>query len=100
MAIRRGRQRNAAANHFRVTRGPLLTVPNGSLTHRRPYCLCPCEYISPTPQKNTCMMLIEREEELSALHNLLSESRCGKGQVVVVHGAAGNGKSELLYAFA
>lgn len=46
------------------------------------------------------MILIEREEELSALHDLLSESRCGKGQVVLVHGAAGNGKSELLYAFA
>lgn len=46
------------------------------------------------------MILIEREEELSALHDLLSESRRGKGQVVLVHGAAGNGKSELLYAFA
>ncbi|MEW2120086.1 LuxR family transcriptional regulator [Streptomyces sp. NPDC005474] len=46
------------------------------------------------------MILIEREKELSALHDLLSESRCGKGQVVLVHGAAGNGKSELLYAFA
>ncbi|MGW0828506.1 AAA family ATPase [Streptomyces sp. NPDC002845] len=45
-------------------------------------------------------MLIEREQELSALHGLLSESRCGKGQIVLVSGAAGNGKSELLYAFA
>ncbi|MEH0420584.1 AAA family ATPase [Streptomyces sp. B21-083] len=46
------------------------------------------------------MILIERQEELSALHDLLSESRCGNGQVALVHGAAGNGKSELLYAFA
>lgn len=45
-------------------------------------------------------MLIEREEELSALHDLLSESRHGKGQVVLVSGAAGSGKSELLYGFA
>ncbi|MDX3745660.1 AAA family ATPase [Streptomyces sp. AK08-02] len=46
------------------------------------------------------MILIERQEELSALHAQLSESRRGNGQVALVHGAAGNGKSELLYAFA
>ncbi|MEU6804331.1 helix-turn-helix transcriptional regulator [Streptomyces neyagawaensis] len=46
------------------------------------------------------MILIDREEELCALHDFLSESRQGKGHVVLVSGSAGIGKSELLYAFA
>ncbi|BBC30139.1 hypothetical protein SGFS_014330 [Streptomyces graminofaciens] len=45
-------------------------------------------------------MLIEREEELSALHDLHAESRHGNGHVVLVSGAAGSGKSELLYTLA
>ncbi|MGC5346502.1 ATP-binding protein [Streptomyces sp. DT24] len=45
------------------------------------------------------MALFERDDELSLLHSLLAESSRGKGQIVLLSGAVGIGKTELLYAF-
>ncbi|CAN5743273.1 LuxR family transcriptional regulator [soil metagenome] len=43
-------------------------------------------------------MLVEREQELATLARVLDSARAGRGAVVVVHGPAGIGKTELLRA--
>jgi predicted ATPase/class 3 adenylate cyclase len=42
---------------------------------------------------------VGREEELATLHSCLEKTICGEGQFVTVRGAAGLGKSRLLYEF-
>ena len=44
------------------------------------------------------MRLLEREAELAALDSALESARDGRGRLIVVVGAAGNGKSALLAA--
>jgi DNA-binding CsgD family transcriptional regulator len=43
--------------------------------------------------------LLERDEELSALHRLVAESASGHGQIAVVSGEAGIGKTTLVERF-
>jgi chromosomal replication initiation ATPase DnaA len=44
--------------------------------------------------------LVERERELGELAGALTEAHAGTGQLVVIHGEAGVGKSRLLEAAA
>lgn len=46
------------------------------------------------------MRLVERDKELAILHELLIESILGRGNVALVTGPIGCGKTELLHAFA
>jgi AAA ATPase domain len=46
------------------------------------------------------MRLVERDNELTALHGILAESVRSRGHVVLVSGPIGSGKTELLHAFA
>ena len=46
------------------------------------------------------MLLLEREAELAVLGSALESARDGRGRLIVVEGAAGNGKSTLLAASA
>jgi DNA-binding CsgD family transcriptional regulator len=45
------------------------------------------------------VQLVERAEELSLLQGLLTECAAGRGQLALVCGPVGSGKTELLYAF-
>ena len=45
------------------------------------------------------MHLVERAEELSVLRGLLAECAAGRGQLALVCGPVGSGRTELLYAF-
>jgi DNA-binding NarL/FixJ family response regulator len=46
------------------------------------------------------MRLVERDNELAALHDLFLESTLGRGNVALVSGPVGSGKTEFLHAFA
>ncbi|MEU6226720.1 AAA family ATPase [Streptomyces sp. NPDC047042] len=60
--------------------------------------LADLEGIDNLPPRDT--ELHEREGQLSLLHRLLQDSRRGNTRLVVVSGAAGHGKTELLDVFA
>lgn len=53
---------------------------------------------SATPSQGEIDALLEREEELATLSDALAQARTGAGALVVVEGAPGVGKSQLLAA--
>jgi len=43
-----------------------------------------------------CPVLIDRVSELATLHALIDQAKSGRGQVVLLNGEAGVGKSRLM----
>jgi predicted ATPase len=51
---------------------------------------------APLHQSVVCPVLIDRNHELEILHSLIDEAKSGRGQVVLLCGEAGIGKSRLV----
>ena len=52
--------------------------------------------VAPFHQPVVCPVLIDRVDELAALYTLIDQVKSGRGQVVLLSGEAGIGKSRLV----